>query len=112
MRSWARSHEGLLVHFLRAHAKSLRWVNDPANKEEANKILAEGAKFEERFSRQTDDLYIGEMKGRAVSEEGALNLPSLQAVLDVMADLSEFEGQPIPSHEQYVDQSYLQKALR
>ncbi|HEY7068023.1 MAG TPA: ABC transporter substrate-binding protein [Chloroflexota bacterium] len=111
-RNWARGHEDLLVRFLRAHADALRWVNDPANKEEAITILSEGAKFEERFARQTYDLYMGEMKGRVLPQDGTLSLPGLQAVLDVMADLGEFEGQRLPSPEKYVDQSYLQKALQ
>src|SRR5262249_60062335 len=42
MRAWAQQNGDTLVRYIRAYVDGLRWALDPANKDEAVKLLAEG----------------------------------------------------------------------
>ncbi len=73
-RAWAQKNREVIVAFLRAWLAGIRWVNDPANREEATKIVAAELKLNPRAAADR------------VAEEtanGALNLPGLETVLNL-----------------------------
>ncbi|MGH7770708.1 MAG: ABC transporter substrate-binding protein [Candidatus Binatia bacterium] len=73
-RAWAKSQRQVLVAFLRAWLSGMRWVKDPANREEAIKLIAADVKVSPKVA-------AGEVE--ELSENGSLNLPGLQSVLDL-----------------------------
>ena len=100
-RAWGQSHRDELVNFLRIWLKSVRWTNDPANREEAIRLIAEGLGVNP--SGATTLL-------EEVSANGALNLAGIKSVLGlrVQFDLTPPMG---PDIERYYDLSYYQAAL-
>jgi ABC-type nitrate/sulfonate/bicarbonate transport system substrate-binding protein len=111
-REWARAHADALVRWLRAYANGARYVNDPANKEASIRILAEATNTEERFARQTYELYFEELAGQVVSREAGINLNGLRNVIRLMDETGAFEGSPPPTPEQVVDLGYWEQARR
>lgn len=73
-RAWAQGHRDVLVGFLRAWLAGMRWVNDPANREEATKIAAAELKLNPRAAAER----VAEL-----SAKGALNLSGLESVLNL-----------------------------
>lgn len=73
-RAWAQGHRDVLVGFLRAWLAGMRWVNDPANREEATKIVAAELKLNSRAAAER----VAEL-----SAKGALNLSGLESVLNL-----------------------------
>lgn len=99
-KDWAGSHRKELVGFLRCLIQATRWGNDPANENEALKLLgdahgidAEGAKKE---------------LAQLPKQEG-LNVKGLQVVLDLRV---QFGMTPIkgPDLESYYDLQYYNEA--
>ncbi len=73
-RAWAQGHRDVLVGFLRAWLAGMRWVNDPANREEATKIVAAELKLNPRAAAER----VAELTAK-----GALNLSGLESVLNL-----------------------------
>jgi ABC-type nitrate/sulfonate/bicarbonate transport system substrate-binding protein len=100
-RSWAKEHRDELVAFLRAWLAGARWALDPANREEALRLIAtdQGLTPQAAAGRLTD-----------LSANGALNLAGLQSVLDlrIRFGLTPPLG---PSLSSYYDLEYYQAAL-
>ncbi|HZU06311.1 MAG TPA: ABC transporter substrate-binding protein [Chloroflexota bacterium] len=109
-REWARANEDVLVRWLRAYVNGARFLNDPANKEAAIRILAEATNTEERFARRTYELYFEELAGQVVSREAGINLNGLRNVIRLMEETGAFEGAPPPTPEQVVDLRYWERA--
>ena len=73
-RAWAQSHRDVLVRFLRAWLAGMRWVIDPANRDEAVKLVAADLKFSPAAAAER----VGEL-----SQNGSLNLAGLESVLNL-----------------------------
>jgi ABC-type nitrate/sulfonate/bicarbonate transport system substrate-binding protein len=110
-REWARANSERLVRWLRAYIQGARYLNDPANKERSIQILAGATNTEERFARQTYELYFEQRQGGGVvSPDARINLAGLRNVIALMAETGAFEDQPPPAPEQVVDLSYWERA--
>jgi ABC-type nitrate/sulfonate/bicarbonate transport system substrate-binding protein len=73
-RAWAKSQRDLLVGFLRAWLGGMRWVNNPANREEAIKLVAADLKLSPKAAATNVE---------ELSAIGSLNLPGLESVLSL-----------------------------
>ena len=73
-REWAQRNRDILVGYLRGWLKGLNWANDPANREEAMRIIGADLKLNPKQAAER----VGEL-----SRTGDLNLPGLQVVLDL-----------------------------
>ncbi len=73
-RAWAQSHRDDLVRFLRAWLVAMRWVHDPANRDEAVKLVAAELKMNPKVAAER----VAEL-----SENGSLDLPGLESVLNL-----------------------------
>jgi len=73
-RAWAEKNRETVIAFLRAWLAGLRWVNDPKNREEANKLVAAELKLNPKAAaeRVTEE-----------SANGALNLSGMETVLNL-----------------------------
>jgi ABC-type nitrate/sulfonate/bicarbonate transport system substrate-binding protein len=73
-RGWAGKNRETVVAFLRAWLASLRWVNDPKNREEATKLIATELKLNSKAAAER----VAEL-----SANGALNISGMEAVLNL-----------------------------
>jgi NitT/TauT family transport system substrate-binding protein len=106
-RPWAAQNEDALVRLVRAYADAARWLQDPANKEQAIAILVEATRTQEKYARQTYALYLEEVK--TLTPDGAPNLPGIQTAIDLLGEAGDLTP-PLPAASKFVDDSYLQKA--
>jgi ABC-type nitrate/sulfonate/bicarbonate transport system substrate-binding protein len=107
MRDWARANQEAVVRFLAANTRSLNWLYDPANKDEAIQILTKALKTEESYARQTYDLYV--TKERAFVPEGEPTVMAIDATLKAMVDAGELRDTGL-SGAQVMDKTYWQMA--
>jgi ABC-type nitrate/sulfonate/bicarbonate transport system substrate-binding protein len=111
-RPWAQAHADLLVRWIRAHNAACAWLNDPANRAEAVRILVDATQTPEPIAQATWALYFEERAGRAIPPDGGISLDGLRAVLMVAEETGSFEGSPPPTIERLVDLSYWERARR
>ncbi len=106
-RQWARENADVLVRFLRGYRRAAGWLQDPANKEEAIRILAERTRQEEKYARQTYELVIEQE--RSYSDNALVRPEGIRAVIDLLAESGELNP-PLPPPEKYIDTSYWERA--
>ncbi|HZR98378.1 MAG TPA: ABC transporter substrate-binding protein [Chloroflexota bacterium] len=106
-RAWAQQNADGLVRFLRAYAKGCQWLYDPANKDEAIKILSDKLSSDQESSQKTYDLLI--THAQAIPKAGEVNMAGVQKVLDIMGELDNVP-KPVPPPSKYLDMSYLERA--
>jgi ABC-type nitrate/sulfonate/bicarbonate transport system substrate-binding protein len=99
-REWGQKNRETVVAFLRAWLTGIRWVKDPANREEAVKMVAAELKLNPKSAAES----VGEL-----STSGKLNLPGLQTVLDLRTQFGFKlnKGDKLPA---YYDESYFSAA--
>ncbi len=99
-RAWAEKHRDTVVAFLRAWLAGVRWVNDPANREETIKLVGADVKLNPKLAAER------------VAEEtatGAINAPGLDAVLKLRIQFG-FKLPMGSDLKPYYDVSYYQAA--
>lgn len=99
-RAWAQGHRKELVAFLRAWLAGVRWAKDPANRDEAIKLIVADTGLPPTVA-------AGRL--RELPEDGALSVANLQTVLD----LRQRFGTAPPlgtSLDRYYDTSYYREA--
>jgi len=106
-RGWAQQNPDAMVRFLRAYAKACQWVYDPANKEEAIKVLVDSLKTTDEYARRTYDLMIGHAE--ALPKNGEMNMAGMQGVMDIMVEMGALP-KPTPPMSKYVDTTWLDRA--
>ncbi len=107
-RSWAKQNDETIVRFIRAMIAATDWLYDPANRDEAVKILAGRVRISEAVARPS---FEGLVKGRAaLARKGELDLEGVRTVIA----LREQYGQPqrkMGPIEKYVDLSHYNRAV-
>jgi ABC-type nitrate/sulfonate/bicarbonate transport system substrate-binding protein len=106
-RSWAQQNPDSMLRFLRAYAKACQWMYDPANKEEAIKILVDSLKTTDEYARRTYELMIEH--AQALPKNGELNMAGMQGVMDIMVEMGNLPKPP-PPMTKYVDTTWLDRA--
>lgn len=106
---WASGHQAAVVAFLRGLDKAVQWLYEPANKQEAVKILAPALKTQNTAALEKSwDLYFGG-QGKIIPKNGEPNVAGTQVVIQAMADDGELKA-PLPKPQDFIDLSYIQKA--
>jgi ABC-type nitrate/sulfonate/bicarbonate transport system substrate-binding protein len=108
MRAWAKANEEVLVNYLRAYVEGVRWSLDPANRQDAIKLLMQRLQLTEDVATQTYAIATDPAEGLA--RDGSIDLEGFRNVLKLRAIHGGQGGDP-PSPEKYIDLSYYQKAL-
>jgi len=106
MRPWAQANADTMVRYIQAYVAGLRWALDPANKEEAIKLLVDGLKLPPAIAARCYEIETDPATGLA--RDGKLDLAGFNNVLRLRA---EFEGGVPAAPEKYLDLSYYQRAL-
>jgi ABC-type nitrate/sulfonate/bicarbonate transport system substrate-binding protein len=105
-RSWAKANSDTLVKYLQGYIEGLRWVLNPANKQEGTKLLAAELKIPPDIAGETFEIITGKAEGFA--QDGRFDLEGFRNVLQLRADYEP--GTPV-TPQTYLDLSYYQRAL-
>ncbi|MBI4525067.1 MAG: ABC transporter substrate-binding protein [Deltaproteobacteria bacterium] len=97
---WGKKNREILVAFLRAWLAGMRWVKDPANQEEAIKLVGADLKLNPKAAAGS----VNEL-----STTGSLNLPGLESVLSLRTQFG-FKLLKRNSLASYYDESYYRVA--
>jgi NitT/TauT family transport system substrate-binding protein len=104
---WAQKNRATVVAFLRAHIRAIRYVYDPANRDEVIGILAQHTRTTPSVSAATYDLYV---KQRIVARDAALFEDGIKANFDALAAMGDVtEAPPLAG---FIDASFLAEASR
>jgi ABC-type nitrate/sulfonate/bicarbonate transport system substrate-binding protein len=106
---WLRDHAETAVAALRALRDGVRWLYDPANKEEAIAILAREIVVAEPLARQTYEMLVEQIK--LWSPDLDLPASTVQKSIDFLAQIGELTA-PLPSPDKYLDRRYIEEANR
>ena len=108
-RDWARANPDAAVRWLAAMLESVRWLYEPANRDEAVAILADMGRVSAEEASATYDLVVERV--RAYPPDLRATREHLTALLDIMQETGNVP-QPLPDLERFLDGTYLDEALR
>ena len=107
-RAWARANEKAVVGYIRGFIAGVEWIYNPANREEAAKILAGRIKIPEAAARSA---VLQLVKGRAALDPKAkMDIEGLSNVIALREQYAEPKKKMGPP-EKYYDPTYYTKAL-
>lgn len=99
-REWGQNNRNSLLGFLRAWLTGMRWVKDPANRQEAVKLVGAELKVNPKAAQERID---------ELSTSGNLNLPGLETVLNLRTQFG-FKLNKGDKLAAYFDAAYLRAA--
>lgn len=106
LRSWGEANRETLVKYLEAYIEGLRWSLDPANRDEATRLLGVNLKLPQAIAERSYALATNPKTG--LTRDAAFDMEGFRNVLKLR---TEWTGQPTAAPETYLDLSYYQKAL-
>jgi ABC-type nitrate/sulfonate/bicarbonate transport system substrate-binding protein len=106
-RPWLEQNRPVAVRFLRAVMRGVRWLYDPANQAEAERILMAETGADAGIAAQLYDLYLREVKIYRPDAEPLLS--HLQGNIDLLLEVQAIEP-PAPRPEQFLDLGPLKEA--
>lgn len=108
-RAWAKANAATVVGYDRAVIAATRWIYDPANADEAAKVLMAHVK---NLPEQAAKGAVGGLvKGRAaLAKDAAVDMAGLKTVIDLRDQYGE-PKKKMGAPEKYLDLSYYKKAL-
>jgi NitT/TauT family transport system substrate-binding protein len=107
-RSWAAANSDAVVRFVRAIGASLRFMRDPAHRDDVVKTMVAMTGSTEDIARQTLALYFEPDRG-VLPKQGEVNIAGLTQVIAFMGE-GGMLPQPLPQPERFVDLQYLKAA--
>lgn len=107
-RSWAEQHRDVLIAYIRAYIEATRWCFEPRNRPQCLELLGTHNGIEGAAAEHTLDALLD--PGYGIYPDAALNLPGVEAALDLRAEMGFLE-RPVPGVEKYVDLSYYRQAV-
>lgn len=106
LRQWAAANSATLVRFLQAYIEGMRWVLDPANQDQATRLLKERLDLEPDVAAATYALAVDPDEGMA--KDAKFDMVGFKNLLKLRAD---WTGKAPGAPEKYLDLSYYDKAL-
>jgi NitT/TauT family transport system substrate-binding protein len=106
-RQWAQQNDAVLVRFLRAVVRAQRWLNDPANREEAARVGAATTNIPLEEALAAYELLI--TRSAAFPRDGEIDVQGVATVIETMAE-SDLLTPPLPGPDKYLDLRYLERA--
>src|SRR5205823_9455896 len=109
-RSWAEKNRDALVGYIRAYARAVEWLYDPANKTEAIALLRKNLpNMPEQGAEASYRLLLDPRTG--FQQRGAISLDGLSEVLSLRSKWAEPKKQ-LGSPSAYYDPSYYDAAMK
>ena len=100
--AWARGNEKLLMSFVRAHNKAVRYLSDPAHKEEVSRILAQASGSSLDDALKTWDVC---MQVKAFVPDGAISDAAIERARDTLIAAGDLKTSAPPSA--YVERRFM-----
>ncbi|HBA40209.1 MAG TPA: hypothetical protein DCZ05_10850 [Deltaproteobacteria bacterium] len=104
--AWAEKNGAVVVKFLKAHIRSIRWIYD--NLEAAAEFATKEVGVPATYARRGIDYFI---KTKLYPRDGSITIEGIKVNLEVLAK-DGLLNPPLPSPEKYVDLSYLKQAQK
>jgi NitT/TauT family transport system substrate-binding protein len=105
-KGWAEKNRPVAVRFMRAMVQSLRWLHD--NRDAAVEFLAREMQLKPAHARKGWEFYT---QNRFWPPDGEVTMEGLKYNIRIYAEQTGAKG-PLPEPGKYVDQSYLNDALK
>jgi ABC-type nitrate/sulfonate/bicarbonate transport system substrate-binding protein len=86
---WAKAHHQAVQEFLTAYVQSVKWLNDPVNRDEADKILVDKTGAKPDDASKTYDFF---KKIAIYGVDGVVDQASLGTLLHILKDLGDVTG--------------------
>jgi ABC-type nitrate/sulfonate/bicarbonate transport system substrate-binding protein len=103
---WAKDNGATVVSFMRAVLRSLDWLHNPANRDEAIKIHARHIPFKREWLEKIYDMLIRE---KMLSTDGRPNARGIENLLQIAVKYGSGMS-AVPPLDKWVDLSYLERA--
>lgn len=110
-REWAQGHGAELVNFVAAQLEALRWLADPAHRDEAVAIYRQHLPKASEQSAQKAWEALLTSKGEGLTRDGRIDMAGVATVLKLRSEY----GRPkkdLTDPSRYVDESYFEKAMQ
>ncbi len=85
-RNWAQSHKDALVKFLKVYTRSIAWLSDPANRNEAVEVMMSVSKLSHDDVEKAYDFLI---KSGFLEPTGTISKAKLAGVVDALKQLGD-----------------------
>ena len=105
-RAWSEKNRRLQVRFLKGYVRAIRWLQD--NEAPATEFMIKEFGFKPAHARRAWQYYAG---NKAWDYDGRVNMDGMKAVIQMTAEQNQSKG-PLPSPAKYLEESYLNEALR
>lgn len=105
-RAWSEKNRRLQVRFLKGWVRAVRWLQD--NESAATDFMIKEFGFKPEHARRAWQYYAG---NKAWDYDGHVNLEGMKAVIQMAAEQNQTKG-VLPSPMKYIDENYLNEALR
>jgi ABC-type nitrate/sulfonate/bicarbonate transport system substrate-binding protein len=107
-RAWGVQRKDTLVHFVRAMASAYTFMNDPSNRDEVTKIMAETGGLAPAVAATIFAPYL-DPDANVLPRKGELDLAAFDRVIVLMAEVGAIPA-PAPAVDRFVDLQYLKAA--
>jgi NitT/TauT family transport system substrate-binding protein len=84
--AWAKAHRDLLTRLLAAHAKSIAWFNNDANRADAVNMMVTASKLKPDVVEKSYDFF---RKGKFFEPTGTISRKKLGALIDALVSLGD-----------------------
>jgi ABC-type nitrate/sulfonate/bicarbonate transport system substrate-binding protein len=105
---WAKTHEKLLVAFVRAHNKAVHYMTDPAHRQEVSEMLARASNSGISDALKTWDLC---MKINAFVPDGSVSPQTVDRVTTTLLESGEIKS-PVKPANTFYDDRYVRAASK
>jgi NitT/TauT family transport system substrate-binding protein len=106
--AWASQHQDTLTAFARDYKRAVRWLYDPANREQAIDILVKRAAQDRKDSADAYDYLIAKLK--LFSLDGDVSDQSYGKMAEGLSDIGLLK-EPYPPKSAIFDGQFVQKAV-
>ncbi|MEA2658433.1 MAG: hypothetical protein QOF64_1024 [Candidatus Binatota bacterium] len=105
-RSWAEKNRPVMVRFMKALVRAMRWLYD--NKEAAIEFLATEMRLKAEHARKGWEFYTEQ---KIWNPNAEANVEGVRTVIQIMGERGLLKA-PLPNPAKYLDHSYAEEALK
>jgi ABC-type nitrate/sulfonate/bicarbonate transport system substrate-binding protein len=103
--TWLSAKADVARRFAKAWLQGVGWLYEPANRPEAEKLLADELKLTPEIAAQSYDQLV--VRNQAYPRDGKVDLDALRAVVEIMVEGKELPAVPQGDVRKYVDDRLL-----
>lgn len=108
-REWAREHSDALIRYIAAYVEAVRWLLDPANKQQVAELLMQESGLP--ASLATESYEVSTTSQGGYQPDACLDVDGFRNVLKLRAEVEGQWGGRTPAADKYYDRSYYEQAV-